>query len=165
MPRNRCSEPECIFLTEEEEEQLCFGHKMALTWNKCSMTDCNFLTEEEAGQNCLVHRSKVGEHIIGNNMAGELMINTQHLQKEIFIMKCDSCDYQTEGSKRGRLTKRLEKHQKGCKAAMDTVSEQGDFLNNSAVEEVEKISEGQQLMGVYEITSNAEGFNMGSRTF
>ena len=42
------------------------------------------------------------------------------------------------------------------------MAEQGDSLKNSVVKEVEKISEGQQLVGVYEITSNAEGFNMGS---
>jgi hypothetical protein len=144
MPRNKCSEPECIFLTMEEEEQLCFGHKMALTWNKCSITDCNFLTEKDDGQFCLVHRPEQEEHIIGNNMAGEQM--KMKMQKEEVIVKCDSCDFKTKGSKRGRLMKRLEKHQEVCKAA---VAEQGDSLKNSVVEEVEKISEGQQLVGVY----------------
>jgi hypothetical protein len=182
MHWNKCSEPECIFLTDEEEGQLCFDHKMALTLNKCSLTDCNSLTETEEGHFCLVHRPK----------QGELVINTQHMQKEEFIVKCDSCDFKTKGSKRGRLVKRLEKHREVCKAAMDTVavSEQGNFMKNSVVEnlrkadivvgkflrsdhntyhkgrqmfeEVELISEVQQLVGVYKITSNAEGFNMGS---
>jgi hypothetical protein len=105
MPWNRCSEPECIFLTDEEEGQFCFDHKMALTWKKCSVTDCNLLSGTEEGQFCLVHRPEQGEHIIGNNM-----------QKEEFIVKCDRCDFQTKGSKRGRLMKRLEKHQGVCKA-------------------------------------------------
>ena len=54
-------------------------------------------------------------------MPGELVINTQNMQREEFIMKCDRCDLQTKESKRGRLMKRLEKHQEVCKAAMDTV--------------------------------------------
>ena len=126
---NRCSEPECIFLTDEEEGQLCFGHRMALNWNKCSAPDCNFLTETEEGQFCMVHRPEQVEHTIGN---------TQHKQKDEFIVKCDNCNFQTKGSKRGRLMKRLEKHQEGCKAAMDTVAKQEfiEFKKNKVVSNI-----------------------------
>jgi hypothetical protein len=116
---NRCSEPECVFLTEEEEGQLCYGHGMALNWNKCSAPDCNFLTDTEEGQFCIVHRPEQVEHTIGN---------TQHKQKDEFIVKCGNCNFKTKGSKRGRLMKRLEKHQEGCKAAMDTVTKQ-EFID------------------------------------
>jgi hypothetical protein len=86
------------------------------------------------------------------------------------------------------LMMRLGKHQEVCEAAIDI--EQEDFTKNFGFESlrkadimvgnflrsdhstygkskqmsenVEMISEEQQLTGVYKITSNAEGFNMGS---
>jgi hypothetical protein len=50
-------------------------------------------------------------------------------------MKCDTCGFQKRGTKRGKLRKILDMHQKLCEAAMDTVVEQqGDYLENSVLE-------------------------------
>jgi hypothetical protein len=49
------------------------------------------------------------------------------------------CGFQTKGTKRGRLRKRLDKHRKVCEAAMYfMVEQQGDFLENSVLDSLRK---------------------------
>ena len=60
---------------------------------------------------------------------------------EEIVMKCNMCGFQTRGTKRRRLRKRLDMHRKLCEAAMDTVTvveQQGDYLDNSVLESLRK---------------------------